>query len=74
VSSQAHKQVIGHLKVYVKKNNFTRKKPLPVPAMAMSKPRAMSCELTCSQSRSMKAQNSFGKNKFNNKNTTAGAW
>jgi hypothetical protein len=24
------------------------KKPLPVPVVAVSKPRAMSCELTCS--------------------------
>jgi hypothetical protein len=24
------------------------KKPLPVPAVAVTKPRAMSCELTCS--------------------------
>jgi hypothetical protein len=48
VSSQAHKQAIGHLKIYVKKFNFTRKKPLPVPAMVVSKPRAINCEHTCS--------------------------
>jgi hypothetical protein len=46
--------------------------PLPVPAVAVSKPWAMSCELTCSQSSSLTAQNTFEKKKFNNENTTAG--
>jgi hypothetical protein len=30
--------------------------PLPVPAVAVSKPWAISCELTCSQSTSLRAQ------------------
>jgi hypothetical protein len=46
--------------------------PLPVPAVVMSKPRAMSFELTCSQSSSLIAQNTVEKNKFYNENTTAG--
>jgi hypothetical protein len=45
--------------------NFTRTKPLPVSAMAVSKPWAVSCELTCSQSSSLIAQNIVEKNKIN---------
>jgi hypothetical protein len=71
MSSQAHKQADGHLKIHVRKKN-TWKKPLPVPAVATSKPRAMSSELTCSHSSSLIAQNSVEKNKFNNEKTTAG--
>jgi hypothetical protein len=41
--------------------------PLPVPAVAMSKPRAMSYELTYSQSSSLIAQNSDEIQKFNMK-------
>jgi hypothetical protein len=46
--------------------------PLPVPAVAVSKPWAMSYELTCLQSTSLTIQNTFEKEKFNNENTTAG--
>jgi hypothetical protein len=35
--------------------------PLPVPAVAVSKPKAMSCELTCSHSSSLVAQYSYEK-------------
>jgi hypothetical protein len=55
----------------VEKNKLTTKIPLPVPAVAVSKPMAMSYELTCSQSSSLIAQNTLEENKFNNKNTTA---
>jgi hypothetical protein len=42
--------------------------PLPVPAVVVSKPRAMSFELTCSQSSSLIAQNTVEeKNKIRNK-------
>jgi hypothetical protein len=47
----------------VKIQNSTIEKPLPVPALAVSKPWAMSCELTCSQSSSLIVQNSREKNK-----------
>jgi hypothetical protein len=56
----------------VEKKKLTRKKPLQVPAVAQSKPRAMSCELTCSQSSSFVAQNTVEIPKFNMENTTAG--
>jgi hypothetical protein len=72
VSLHAHNQADGQLKILVRKLNFTRKKPLPVPAMAVSKPRAISCELTCSQSSWWSAQNSREKIKIKNENTTAG--
>jgi hypothetical protein len=45
---------------------------MPVLAVAMCRPRAMSCELTCSQSSSLVAQNSRGREKINNENTIAG--
>jgi hypothetical protein len=48
------------------------KKPLPVPAVALSKPRAISCELTCSQSSWWLAQNSRDEKKINSKNSIAG--
>jgi hypothetical protein len=51
----------------VKKNKFTSKKPLPVPAVAVSKPRAMSYELTCSQSSLLIAQNTVEKKKLTRK-------
>jgi hypothetical protein len=41
--------------------NITIKIPLPVPVVAVSKPRAMSCELICSQSSSLIAQSSVEK-------------
>jgi hypothetical protein len=47
-------------------------KPLPIPAVAVSKPWAMSYELTCSQSSSLLFQNIVEKNKFNKENTTSG--
>jgi hypothetical protein len=43
-----------------------------MPAVAVSKPWATSCEFTCSQSSSLIAQNSFEKRKFNKENTTPG--
>jgi hypothetical protein len=57
----------------VEKNKLTRKKPLPVPAVAVSKPWAMSCELTCSQSSSLIAKYTVEKRKINNENSTASA-
>jgi hypothetical protein len=56
----------------VEEKILTRKKPLPVPAVAVSKPFAMSCGIKCSQSRSLIAQSTFEKIKFNNDITTAG--
>jgi hypothetical protein len=44
---------------------------LPVPVLAVSKPFAMSCEITRSQSSSLIAQTTFEKIKFNNEITTA---
>jgi hypothetical protein len=58
----AHKltnQADGHLNTQLKEKQFTSKKPLPVPTVAASKPRSMSCEHTCSQSSSLIAQNSI---------------
>jgi hypothetical protein len=52
--------------------NFTRKKPLPVPAVAVSKPWALRCELTFSQSNSLIAQNSREKYEFYKEKATAG--
>jgi hypothetical protein len=72
MSLYAHNQADGQLKTLVRILNFTKKKPLPVPAVAMRKPRAISCELTCSQSSLWSAQNSPEKIKIKNKNTTAG--
>jgi hypothetical protein len=54
----------------IEKKKLTRKKPQPVLAMAVSKPWAMSCELTCSQSSSLIAQNTNEIPKFNMENTT----
>jgi hypothetical protein len=47
--------------------NFTRKKPLPVLAVAVSKPWARSCELTCTQSSTLIAQNTVEKKKLTRK-------
>jgi hypothetical protein len=47
------------------------KTQLPVPAVTVSKPRVISCELICSQSSSLIAQNSREKLKFYKQNTTA---
>jgi hypothetical protein len=55
-----------------KNKKLTTKIPLPVPAVALSKPRALTCELTCSQSSWWSTQNSREKKKINNENTTAG--
>jgi hypothetical protein len=55
----------------VKIQNSTIEKPLPLPAVAVSKPWAMSYELTCSQSSSLTIQNTIEKEKFNNENTIA---
>jgi hypothetical protein len=55
-SSEAQKQADGHPKIQVKRKNLSRKKPLPVPEVALSKPKAMRCELTCSHSSSLIAQ------------------
>jgi hypothetical protein len=56
----------------VEKKHITMKIPLPVPVVVVSKPRAMSCELICSQSSSLISQNTIEKIKFNNDITTAG--
>jgi hypothetical protein len=58
-SLHASNQADGHLNTQLKENQFTSKKPLPVPAVAVNKPRSMSCEHTCSQSSSLIAQNSI---------------
>jgi hypothetical protein len=42
MSSQAHKQADSQPRIHVKNKNVTSKKPLPVPAVAVSKPTAMS--------------------------------
>jgi hypothetical protein len=55
-----------------KKLKLSMKIPLPVPAVALSKPKAMRCELTCWKSSWWSAQNSREKIKIKNKNTTAG--
>jgi hypothetical protein len=44
VSFHAHNQADGQLKTLVTKKNLTRKKPLPVLVVALSKPRAISVE------------------------------
>jgi hypothetical protein len=51
---------------------YKEKKPLPLTVVAVSKPWAMSCELTCSQSSSSISQNTVEKIKFNNDITNAG--
>jgi hypothetical protein len=56
----------------LKKYNFTSKKQLPVPAVAVSKPWAMSCVLTSSHTSSLRAQYTIVEKKINNENTTAG--
>jgi hypothetical protein len=56
----------------LKKIKLTMKIPLLVPAVAVSKPKAMSCDLTCSQSSSLIAQNSVEIQKFSMEKTTAG--
>jgi hypothetical protein len=52
------------------KKKFNKEKTTAGPAVAVSKPRAMSCEFTCSQSSSLIAQNTFEKKKFNKDKTT----
>jgi hypothetical protein len=64
VSLHAHNQADGQLKTHVRKNKLTMKIPLSVPAVALSKPRAISCELTCSQSCWWSTQNSRVKKKI----------
>jgi hypothetical protein len=54
-------KLIGSSKLTWKNNNLPMKIPLPVLAVAVSKPRAMSCELTCSQPSSKIAQSSVTK-------------
>jgi hypothetical protein len=51
----------------LKKYNFTSKKQLPVLAVVVSKPRAMSCEFKSSQSSSLVAQSSIEKKNFKRK-------
>jgi hypothetical protein len=53
------------------KNKLTTKIPLPVPALALSKPGALTCEVTCSQSSWWSAQNSREKIEFYKEKTTA---
>jgi hypothetical protein len=53
-------------------NKLTTKIALPVPAVALSKPRAITCELTWSQSSWWSAQNSSEKIESYKENTTAG--
>jgi hypothetical protein len=72
VSSEAHKQADGQLKIHVKIKKITEKKPLLVPTVALSWPRAISYELTCSQSSSLIAQQSIEKKNINKEKTTAG--
>jgi hypothetical protein len=55
----------------LKKKILIWNKPLPVPEVAVSKPWAMSYELTCSQSSSLISQNTVEKNKFNKENATS---
>jgi hypothetical protein len=69
--SEDQKQADGLLRIQVKKKK-KNKNPLPVPAIAVCRPKAMSCKLTCSQSSSLVAQNSRGREKINNENTTTG--
>jgi hypothetical protein len=56
----------------LKKKILIWNNPLPVLAVAVSKPWAMSYELTCLQSSSLLSQNTVEKNKFNKENTTSG--
>jgi hypothetical protein len=42
-------QADGHLNTQLKEKQFTSKKPLPVTAITVSKPGAISCELRSSQ-------------------------
>jgi hypothetical protein len=56
----------------VEKKNLIRKKPLPIPAVAVYEPRTTSCELTCSQLSSLIAQNSHEKIKFYKQKTIVG--
>jgi hypothetical protein len=42
MSSEAQKQADGHPKIQVRRKNLSRKNPLLVPAVALSKPRAIS--------------------------------
>jgi hypothetical protein len=49
MSLEAQKQADNYPKIQMKgKKKLSRKKPLPVPAVALSKPRAFSYELTSS--------------------------
>jgi hypothetical protein len=56
----------------LKKKIYEGEKILPVPIVAVGKPRATSCELTGSQSSSLIAQSSLEKIKFYKQKTTAG--
>jgi hypothetical protein len=49
------------------KKKITYKKPLPVPIVAVNKPRAMNCEFTSSPTSSLKTWNSSEKKKFTSK-------
>jgi hypothetical protein len=72
VGSHAHNQANWYLKTQLKKTNLTKRIPLSVPAVAVSKPWVTSCELTCAQSSSLIDQNTVEKNKINKVNTTTG--
>jgi hypothetical protein len=56
----------------LKNNNKTMKIPLPVPTVAMSKLRAMSCVLISLKTSRLTAQNSSIKGKINVQKSTAG--
>jgi hypothetical protein len=71
VSSHAHNQALGLLRVQLQKNKFTSKKPLPVLEVAVSKPRAMSYDFRSSQSSSLATQSLVEKMKFYKQRTTA---
>jgi hypothetical protein len=58
MSSEAQKQANGHPKIQVKRKNLSRKKPLPLPAVALSKHRAISFELRSSETSWWSPQNS----------------
>jgi hypothetical protein len=72
VNLHAYNQADGHLKTQLIDTKLTSKKPLPAPALAVTKPGAISCKLICSQSSSLVAQNSVLKKNNSRKITTAG--
>jgi hypothetical protein len=45
VTLHAHNQADGQLKTHVRKNKLTTKIPLPIPTVALSKPRALTYDL-----------------------------